>query len=163
MKNLFFIMTALLLVSCSEKEDDYLCCANQVHMDGVEMSVRNSDGSDLLNPNNPNAYSADEIKLFYEIDGEVVEVYDPAMDLPRNFMIFNYSNETESEYRIRLLPNYDRNESQPITYIQWNETDRDTIKAEFYYSGPEDSNYSFTIENLWFNGEPKNPYFDIVK
>lgn len=152
---------AVLFISCSEKDDDYVCCPNQVHMDNIEMSIKNAEGEDLLNPNNPNAYCVSEIKLFYKIGGEIMEVYDQMMDDPRNFSI--YKNEIESEYRIRLLPNHDRDEAQPITYIQWNETDRDTIKAEFHYTGPANSNYSFTIENLWFNGIEKDPYFEIVK
>ncbi len=161
MKNLILFCTALFFLSCSksDKEENQ----SSVHLDGIEIAVRNAAGEDLLDPNTPNAYSADGIKLFYEINGEVVEVYDPAMDHPRNFIIYNYINENESEYRIGIFLNYDRNEAQPITYIQWNETDRDTIKAKFHYSGPADSNYSFDIENLWFNGIEKDPYFEIVK
>ena len=159
MKNLIYIIAAIFVIGCSDDDEYMVCCNTGTHMDGIEIAVKNENGADLLDPNNPEAYQENNIKLFYKVDGEIVEVYDSTLDSPRNINIYKHEN----EYRIGINLNYDRNEDQPITYIQWNETDRDTIKAQFHYTGPEDSNYSFTIENLWFNGTEKEPYFEIVK
>lgn len=145
------LLLGMMALSCESENP-----TNAAVMDtGVEIAIYDTSGTDLLNPNNPNAFQAEEIKLFYKIDGERVEVFNPMMDYPRNFFIFQHEN----EYRIRIFLNINRNASRPVTYIQWNETDTDTLKAEFRYP-----NSSVISEKVWFNGEPViTDYFEIVK
>lgn len=161
-KTMFFsIGLGIFLVSCSNGTD---CCANPDNSTivgiGMEMSVRDENGTDLLDPQNPNAYMEEDIKLFYLIDGEVGEVFYGNLDHPRMIKIFQHEN----EYRIGIALNHNENENPPITYIQWSETDTDTLKAEFrrWDNGIE-------VRKLWFNNELKwqfsdgDTYFEIVK
>lgn len=94
---------------------------------GFEFLVFNSQDVDLLDPATPNHYEEDDIKLFYEIDGELTEVYDAHLDHPRHFMIFEH----ETEYRIRVFLNDSDASDETITHIQWNDDDTDVIKASF--------------------------------
>ena len=102
------------------------------------------------------------IKLFYVIDGETQEVYDSNLDNPRNFRIYKHEN----EYRIGISPNYSKTEEKPVTYIQWNENDTDTIEVVY------ERTQNATVQNkIWLNGEQIwelgdntiDPFFILVK
>lgn len=120
---LFMVLTA---VGCS-KDDDQEQYNFAV---GFDMSIKDHDGNDLLDPSNPDAFKESEIKLYYVIDGKVEEVFDGRLDSPRNFYIYNRN----SEYRIGMTQNYTETSEMPITYIKWNETDTDTITSTFFRS-----------------------------
>jgi hypothetical protein len=76
--------------------------------------------------------------------------------------LFNH----QSEYRIRVFPNDSEKEQYPITYIQWNSDDTDTIKCE--YRRLENA---VICTKVWFNEKGKwdestgnaERYFKIVK
>lgn len=80
--------------------------------------------------------------MFYEVDGEMIEVFDANLDYPRHFRIYEYEN----EYRIRITLNYSNIPEKSITYIQWNEDDTDTIEALF-----EEIRESVLMKKVWFN------------
>ena len=111
------------------------------------MIVKNSEGIDLLNPNSSNNLNTNNIKLFYLKNGVSEEVYNPSLDLPRNYMIYSQS---DGIYRIRIFPNDIQSEEFPITYIKWNETDTDTIKCKLKYT-----ENTIVLEKVWFNEEFK--------
>lgn len=52
------------------------------------MSVTNADGRDLLNPNNPDTFQEDGIKLFYLKNGKAEEVYEGHLDKPKGYPVF---------------------------------------------------------------------------
>ncbi len=160
MKKFILLLSVIFLSSCRSGQND--CCTD--YLLGFQMLVKNSEGEDLLNPNTPNSLNTDKIKLFYLKNGVKEEVYHPTADHPRNYFIFLDSN---GQYRIGVNVNYAKSEPFPITYIQWNENDMDTIISKLEY---KDSGIS--IEKLWYNNELKidfsNPQysdwvFEIVK
>lgn len=156
MKNIVMLFTILLFLGCSpEKQEDFNLNV------GFELSIINETGEDLLDPNHPNAIKEENIKLFYVVNDKVEEVYNPNLDNPRNFLIFKHEN----EYRIRIFQNYSETETKPITYVQWSDSDKDTIEASY-------DRYSNAIiqRKIWYNGALMwptstnlDPFFTIVK
>jgi hypothetical protein len=128
---------------------------------GFELSVKDMDGNDLLNPENANSFKASEIKIFYLINGVMEEVYKADKDYPRNFFIYKHEN----EHRIRVFLNHSETEETPETYIKWNETDTDVLGAKV-----NQTPFNVKIDNIWLNGnliwsasENAEPYYAMIK
>lgn len=154
MKKLAMIIMFLVAVGCDKNNDDNP--VQTVNAIGIEFSIVDENGNDLLNPASLNAYQEDDIKLYYEIGGVKKEVNSPSSTNPDGILIYQH----ESEYRIGIALNHDENEPLPITYIQWNATDTDTLKAEFRRWGAS----NIAVEKVWYNNELKNNfYFQIEK
>jgi hypothetical protein len=83
MKNIIiYLVVTLAFTTCNKNENDMF------NLDrAIEISIKDSHGNDLLNPNNENSFQNNDIKLFYVIDNKSVEVYNPNNDYPRNFFI----------------------------------------------------------------------------
>jgi len=165
MKNYLLMIFVIFIISCSKQEDQKLDNIG-VNVDrDINISVKDSAGNDLLDPENPQAIRESEIWLYYLIDGKKEKVYIPNLDHPRNFFIFkDHRNYDSSEYIIRVFPNDEKSNSYPITYIQWNNADTDTIKCEI-----ERTEYEVRCTKVWYNGELKWKgndtwrYFEIIK
>ena len=141
MKKLIVILTAISIFSCSKSDE----MNPQVILDaGFTFSVYNSQNEDLFDLETLNHFEATEIKLFYEVDGEIIEINDPNMDYPRNFMLYKADNEN----RIRISMNHSETSEKPITYIQWNNSDTDTIEVVY-----ERINKSIFKRKVWLNGQ----------
>ena len=160
MKKLLIILAVLTFYTCDESNEMGEQYFNLYA--GLEFSIVNLQNEDLLDPENPNRLDVDKIKLFYEINGEKQEVYNPNYDNPRNFTIFKHAN----EYRIGITLNHTETSDKPITYVQWNESDTDTIEA-IYVRTPR----ATIQEKLWLNGDfiwelgdnTIDPYFVLTK
>lgn len=159
MKTLILIMAFTMFLGCDSEggEEQF------VYDVAFEFDIKDSEGNDMLNPENPNSFDESAIKLFYLIEGNVTEVYDGNMDYPRNFRIYEYP--PASAYRIVIFLNHSETEEFPITYIKWNETDTDTISSEIYRTSS-----LVKIQKVWLNDEPiwnsssnSEPYFELIK
>jgi hypothetical protein len=138
MKTTFCILIiVLLLSSCKEKQDSMSGFIDT----NVEISVQDKAGNDLLNPSNQSAYLAQNIKIYYLIDGIKKEINQANLDFTKNFMIY----EIDGKYQMRLFLNCSY-ESTSITYVQWNENDTDTFKTEIL----KNTNLVL-ITKLWYN------------
>ena len=134
---LSIFILALVLSSCKKEKSN-----ESVFDVGVDITVKSKDGKDLLNPSTQNAYLAQNIKIFYLINGVKEEVFYENYDHPRNFMIY----EKDGVYRMGLTLNYSSTEAYPITYVQWSENNTDTLKTEiFRESGIE------SCKDIWLN------------
>lgn len=141
MKNLLIILVAIMLFACSKSNEIE---EQQYNLEvGVQFSVFNSQNEDLLNPENPNHLDVTTIKLFYVVNGENQEVYNPDLDNPRNFRIFKHEN----EYRISVILNHSETSGKTMTYIQWNNSDVDTIEATI-----KKTQNSLYKDEIWLNG-----------
>lgn len=154
MKCFIYILLLLLLFSCSRKK---ICCT--VVSTEIDMSVNDSTGNDLLDPSFPGSYKEDSIRLYYLVNGKRVEVYDPNMDSPRNFFIYHDT----PGYVIRVFPNDDKSSEYPVTYIDWNQHDEDTIRCELTRTSG-----TTVVTKVWFDGQLKwqagtRRYFSIIK
>lgn len=160
MKNLMIILMVTTLLACDDSNDSEKDNFNLYA--GLEFSVFNSENEDLLNPENANHLDVDNIRLFYVINGQQEEVYDPNLTYPRNFTIFEHEN----EYRIGVSLNTSETSDKPITYIQWNDQDTDTIEV-VYKRTPN----AIIQDTIWLNGEQVwelgdntiDPYFKLIK
>lgn len=139
MKKLTLVILAISFAACSKNND----IVEQDSLDIIfELSVYNSQNEDLLNISTPNHLNESEIKLFYEVNGEINEVHNSNLYNPKNFKIYKHEN----EYRIKIYLNYTKTSDRPITYIQWNINDTDTIKTVFDRPGN-----SVLKRRVWLN------------
>ncbi len=136
-------MTAMLFSCTSENVEGYVIIDTS-----MEIIVKDKDGSDLLNPDNENSLNTNLVKIYYEIGGKKIEVNEPHLDNPKGFSIFCKDN----QYRIGIGPNTDRNEEYPLTYIEWNPDDTDTIKCLIERAKSRNGN-STICRKVWFNGK----------
>lgn len=150
MKNLFFVLmliSVLLLFSCVN--DDPPCCAHPPFT-GINLTVVDTSGNDLLNPENPEAYSKDSIRLYFLENGETHLVHNELSDNPNGFSI--NPGISQQNYRISLSPTLPTaDQKTTITYLHWNSEDIDTLKSK--YAGP--SSGTQYVDTLWVNGEKK--------
>jgi hypothetical protein len=143
MKNLLIILIITTLFGYDKSDDSNEIVYGYNIEVGLEFSVLNSQNEDLLNPENPNHLDVKKIKLFNVIDGEKKEIYNTFMENPRGFMIYKHEN----EYRIKVALNKTETSEKPITYIQWNDTDTDTIEVSI-----EQTQNSIIQDEIWLNG-----------
>ena len=140
MKNLLIVLVVTLFFACNKSNE----MEEQYNLDtSIEFSVYNSQNEDLLDTGNTNHLDVTNIKLFYLINGEKKEVNNPNYDNPRGFRIFKHEN----EYRIAVSLNNTETSEKPITYIQWNDNDIDTIEVAI-----KRTQKSILQDEIWLNG-----------
>lgn len=160
MKKLILFLAITSFFACDKVDEILIRGFDQNTL--FEFSVFNSQDVDLLDPTTPNHLEEDDIKIFYEIDGKMIEVYESHLDHPRKLFIFEHEN----EYRIRVFLNHSDTSDEPITYIQWNDDDTDTVKATFERA----KNY-LRISKVWLNDTEiwdmssgwENQHFKLIK
>jgi hypothetical protein len=136
-KTILFITVFLLFISCTE--DKPCSCFNiDAH---INLFLKDSQGANLLNTTN---YNSANYKIYYELNGQKIEVNNPLSGYPRGFLI-DYENNT---IYMRLFLNIDENETMPVTYIEWNNTDTDTLRVSVLRT-----ENSIVWDKLWVNDE----------
>ena len=141
MKRLALLFSFIvLLAECTKNADPQVVVYNM-----VEFKVVDSNGNDLLDPENVDQIDESQIKVFYKVDGQWQEVFDANMDYPRNFFIY----QGEYSYRMRVFLNDTESGVLPETLIQWSDSDADTIQAEFNRTSS-----SIVLQKIWLNGDP---------
>lgn len=123
-----------MIISCSKSSDDAEYISKVLDIYG-----ENSDGENLLG----NVYKEENIKLYYLNNGIVEEVYDTNMDTPRNFKFVDI----DGKLAIRVFANLN-DENFPITYLEWNEEDIDTIRCHYYRS---EDDFVVYLDTVWYN------------
>lgn len=116
----------------------------------LSVFVLDEEGNDLLNSQNENAYSLDEIRVYHIIDGQEKLVANPdGVDLLL-YTPENYSGTyPDSLYYVNLaVRNSDLTAGNRCTSIvKWNNTDADTIVCEV------NPDYFNEINEVYVNGE----------
>ncbi len=158
MKKLLLITCICLLFSCSKKTgtmDDL-----DIYID---LKLENNSGSDLLNPNTNNSYNQENIQLFYLLNGVEQYYFCSNCDHQKRYFFFKRDN----KFVMRIFPSFKIQEdgTYPITYIQWNDNDRDTIQC--HINRNEDGSYIFCTK-VWYNDSlvydnNGERYFNIIK
>ncbi|WP_310990965.1 hypothetical protein [Aequorivita marina] len=149
------ILSALILlltvVGCSTDDD---CGCTIISLD-VNIALTNAAGDDLLDPDNPNSYKESAIKVYHLINDE--EQRSGVDDV-----LFQGEDGT---YVYTTFVNYEGDAEYPITYIDWSETDRDTIKSEIYRTDNQTRAIKiwYNDELMWDVADGSAPYFTIVK
>jgi len=112
----------------------------------LDLLIINKDGKNLLDSNTIGYYNKKDIKIYYMINGQKTEVYNPTLDAPRNFYIFK--NESKGEYYFRVFVNSGADHEITSTYIQWRDNDIDTVKALIV----RPSSNIIRCNKIWYNG-----------
>ncbi len=151
MKTLFLILTFFSFMSCSN--DDSPINPNFNLEDQVYLSYKNANGENLLDPSTENAFNVEDMKLFYQIDNELVEVN--SNNFPRGGVELTVPNQYNS---LTVFTNFSKNNLieqrseynivENIAYLQLTENDTDTIRT---YS-KSNQNY-FLVSKVWYNDE----------
>lgn len=139
MEYIFFILSTLFFASCNSDSNEQVIVDRVIHI-----SVKDSDGNDLLNPNFSNSLNQDEFKIFHEINGEQVEFYEKDLSNPKGFIVYEHEN----EYRISVTATIGTNDPYTTMYIKWSEMDTDTLKCEIDRKGSSE-----ICKKVWFNNE----------
>ncbi|PBJ13708.1 hypothetical protein [Flavobacterium sp. ACN6] len=160
MKKILMFLTVITLCACDSKDEkDVLGLTYDI---SAELSIFNDQNEDLLNPNNPNHLDISKIRLFYVINGVNQEFHNLNVESTSVLRIVK----RENEYRIKMLLNdYDKSEKTTI-YLQWDESQKDTIQSTF-----EKSYNLYRPKKIWYNNKlvwqldygVEECYFKIVK
>lgn len=124
-----------IITSCSKSSDN----AEDIGAN-LDIYVQNSEGKNLLG----DVYKEENIKLYYLDAGKVKEVYDPNMATPRNVKFVDIAGSKV----LRVFTNLN-DEAYPITYIEWNKEEMDTIRCHYRRS---ENNSNINIDSVWYNG-----------
>lgn len=137
MKNLLFLFMALFLNSCTNN-DKPIVGANISAF--VDISLKDKNGNNLLGTAN---YPENKMYANYLVNGKIVQSISNAVipDNPSNIVIISQSGYRSAHINLNLSPS---EEEHPITYIHWNETDTDTIKAQYTRVGN-----SISLKTCW--------------
>ncbi len=158
MKNLLIYLLIITFVACDKSEDQVIYSSS--FPTGAEFSIFNSQNEDLLNPNNPNHLDVSSIKIYYLVNGEKQEVFNPNYDNPRNYRIYKNNN----DYRIGIALNNLETEEKSTTYIEWNDKDIDTIEVSYIKTliGTQDKIW-LNGKQIWDHESNTEPYFKLIK
>lgn len=152
-----FLVFLLLFSSCKEKMEPSFFSMDT----SMDIQVIDSTGNNLLNPIFSNSYKKEEIKIYFMSNGEKTYIYEPLMQFPNRFHIYDDFN--TGDFHIRIFPNDLKDEDLPVTLIQWDTNDIDTIVCHF-----RREEYIY-CDYLWYNkmyieaALSHNRHFTIVK
>lgn len=150
MKNLIFaIIMALVLMTTSCSKDEVPGSAAVFDM-MVFITILDSQGNNLLDPNQDGFYDPSKIKIFYERNGKLEEFYESHLDMPRNFRIDPPGFGRDYGMALAL--------ASEKTVIQWNEHESDTIQAELYKTDDP----HIRVTKVYFNSELKWDVEDLI-
>ncbi|MCB2197431.1 MAG: hypothetical protein KQH79_16345 [Bacteroidetes bacterium] len=154
---MFFIVILLAVISCSEEEDTK---SYSVISTTVKIAIVNDQGEDMLDPQIQNHFDENDIKVLHKINGELEVFSEGLLDASRGFKIYKpYELGFNEQYLFCLLatdPSYKTgylDDYMPIAYIQWNETDMDTLQCQYQETGA-----ILRTVTVWFNGIEKWNY-----
>ncbi len=106
--------------------------------------------NDLLDPENPNSITKEDIDIYFEIDGEKIRAYLPDNnEVPEFFKIVPIKIHEDYFCYILLFPYYIPNENnRAITYIDIAGYGEDKIEYEFEEDGDD-----WRCAKIWYNNE----------
>lgn len=109
----------------------------------ILISLKNSESIDILG--SPK-YPISGIVANYLINGKIVQDDSNAviLDHPNNVWVINENG----KHYLHIKLNLAASEEYPITYIHWNATETDTIKAQYRRGSGNDGNYVI-LEKAW--------------
>ena len=150
MKKLLFILI-ILLQACTDQPEGMFV------MGGIDISVLDENGTDLLSPNSGStkAIDVDKIQIYYIIDGKEVpyesvvpestETY-IQLSHPKGYYLL-YPEGKYTNYRLGVFVDTQSKEDITKTIIQWDANHRDLIEAKV-----ERDDNSVAATKFWLNG-----------
>ncbi|WP_076668523.1 hypothetical protein [Pontibacter indicus] len=127
--------------ACEKEEGDVIINT------AIELRFTDAIGHNLLDPATPNAFSQEEIELYYLVNGERKLTLDGSLDYPKHFFVF----QAGTQHIMRLFPSLHEENMRTQTYIRLSETDTDTISCAIKRWGK--GNQSAAVTKVWYNNE----------
>jgi len=147
MKNIFIFAVLILCVSCTNdnsKKEAILVNTT------INVFLKNSAGENILGTSK---YPENGIAVKYLIGGKEFgygyNTPGAILDNPQGFYIGIVSRH-ETGKGMCVFLNADPSEEYPITYLHWNETETDTLKAKYRRGSGNDGAF-VVLEKLWLN------------
>lgn len=132
---MFFVLAIVItLMACKHKDLDSNTEFGYSGSSYVNLFVKDSNGKDLLNPSNPNAYQQYNLRVFYLKDGKKSEVLDTIL-----YQIMPYN---DSLFCLHLQCYY-------TIYLQWNMVETDTLECRV-----NDTGHGLILLSILYNGKP---------
>jgi len=150
------LIILLITIGCIACDDDN----NSFDLTAVQdFYLLNKDGNDLLNPNVENTFNTNRIKIYYLIDGEKVQSY-----TSNYFIKPSEVTGSNGRYFIRVFLNEKTSEGDTAyTFIEWNETDIDTIRSQVRSTPTSLTSYMFAFNDSVFPIATNYRVFEIIK
>ena len=157
------IVLCFLTLSCNKKQD----CLG-VYMDETfTFYVRDSAGNDLLDPSNPNGYNIDSIRVYYLLtdgtlhNGQTYYEFEKGVGRnPGDYELMRSEDGYVLDFILYTRHSKKSIHKRPIIYIDWNDSDRDTIISKLITrrgdpKDPTDAGYCiFSLwDTIWYNGK----------
>lgn len=125
----------------------WLSCTNEspkadVVSTAIDIFVEDNLGQNLLSDNAKNKIDVDKIRLFYKKGDDLSLAFDSKLDCPYHVCEMHDGE----KHFLRIFPNSIDSETYPMTYIQWDENNMDTIKCHFIRN-----NQSIVCDKVWWN------------
>lgn len=161
--SIFLLICTVLLSSCKDDGNSY----DSIPLGDRQFafSMIDSENEDLLNPEIQGTYNTDQIKLYYLVEGEKEEVYEANLKYPRAYNI----DAVDGMFYINIFANFNDEDEWPVTFIEWNGDDADTVKCEFSKENVKIIKKTWYNDELVWNWEMPVPddvrpiYFNVVK
>ena len=115
----------MLFVSCKSEK----CCV--VISTGVQLSIANKDGSDLLNPASNGSINSENLDIYYLTNGNLEKQFKGNLDYPEMFKIDKFPQYDEAVMTVFLNSNTD-SQGVSTTILKYNSYPSDTISAEIF-------------------------------
>ncbi|MGL1889212.1 MAG: hypothetical protein OCD76_22050 [Reichenbachiella sp.] len=113
---------------------------------GVIVLVVTENGDNLLDQDTEGAFLEEDIWLYHLVDGKAEKFYNSMWDEPKGFVISNdFDGYDDGITRIAIGLNGVVVDEYAFSYIEWNESDTDTLKYEIV------KNNGRYVSNLWCN------------
>jgi hypothetical protein len=143
MKNLITLILIIMFTSCSNNSDNTLEKQATNIYAHLDIFLKNSEGIDVLGSDK---FPTNGIVANYLIDGKIVQDVSNAVisDYPNNIKNIN----ERGIHCTRVFLNLAASEEYPITYIHWNATETDTIKAQYRRGNGNDGAF-VVLEKAW--------------
>ena len=134
MKSTILMPVLIMIISCSESKETSNLPQSTVIVKSIDIDLKSSEDVNLLGSNE---FPTNDISATYLVNGKIVQSLSPH-DYPNNVLFVNKNQ------RVRVFLNDAPTEEFPITYIKWNKTETDTLKAHY-----KRTDNSIIIEKLW--------------
>ena len=133
----------LTLVGCKEDNEDNVPPTGVVVVQNVNVRVKNTQGLDLLNPENANGIKA--FKIYYLVGGEKKLYSNPSLDASGGYRLLKHP--VNGYYYLQVLMDGGHNVAETKTLLQLGDNaELDTIRTQ-YKSDPS----NIIPEKIWHN------------
>ena len=144
MKNILIFTIFILFCACSTNTENTQPNASALYT-YIDIYLKDSNNNDILGSLK---YPESSIFANYLINSKVIQNNNNGniLDYPNNIMCYNELG----RHCVRIFLNYAATEELPITYMHWNATEMDTLKAQYRRGTGIDGNY-VVLQKLWYN------------